>query len=162
MWVLLVILLMFGLVVFVGAPWVPTLKSQQEAALDLLDLKPGQTMLELGCGDGRVLKAAARRGWKAVGYELNPMLALIAWLNTLRYRGQVKVVWGNYWTKSWPDADGIFVFLLPKYMEQLDKKIIQRFSKSVKLVSYAFQIPSRHIDNEREGVYLYKYHAKAR
>src|SRR4051812_6247397 len=120
-----VIVLLFGFVVVFGAPYLPTLKKQTSEALNLLNLKEGQTLLELGCGDGRVLKAAARRGLCGVGYELNPLLVVIAWLNTIKYRKQVKIIWGNYWNRSWPEAQGIFVFLLAKYMEKLDKKITQ-------------------------------------
>ena len=120
---LLLILLCFAFVLLFGAPYVPTLNPQVRAALELANLKPGETLLELGCGDGKVLIAAAHVGVHAVGYELNPILALIAWVRTRRFRREVRVVWGNFWRKEWPAADGIFTFLLPKYMAKLDKKI---------------------------------------
>jgi 16S rRNA A1518/A1519 N6-dimethyltransferase RsmA/KsgA/DIM1 with predicted DNA glycosylase/AP lyase activity len=154
---LAVIVLSFGGVVLVGAPYLPTLSSQIKAALALADLKPGETLLELGCGDGRVLLAAARKGWQVVGYELNPFLALVAWLRTRRYRKQVKIIWGSYWSREWPDAQAIFVFLLPKYMPKLDKKIIRGATKPVKLVSFAFKITGRTIKSHKNGVYLYEY-----
>ena len=66
----LVVVLLFGFVVIFGAPYLPTLSRQTEDALELLDLKTGQTLLELGSGDGRVLLAAAKRNLKAVGYEI--------------------------------------------------------------------------------------------
>ena len=69
-----VTLLSFSFVLLFGAPFLPTLKKQIDEALDLLDLKPGETMLELGCGDGRILLAATQRGLSVVGYELNPIL----------------------------------------------------------------------------------------
>ncbi|MDB5185775.1 MAG: hypothetical protein JWL85_298 [Candidatus Saccharibacteria bacterium] len=151
------VILLFGFVVFFGAPYLPTMKRQTETALDMLDLKPGQILLELGCGDGRVLRAAAERGLNVVGYELNPILALFAWIYTLKYRKQVKVIWGNYWLMRWPVASGIFVFLLDNYMEKLDKKIVQEYGGNVKLVSYAFQIPDKKPLKEKDGLYLYKY-----
>lgn len=151
------IVLLFGFVLLFGAPYLPTLKKQTEGALDLLELKKGQTLLELGCGDGRILRAAARRGLYAVGYELNPLLVLIAWLHTMRYRQFVRVKWANYWGKTWPPADGIFVFLLNKYMAKLDKKITQECSKPVKVVSFAFKIPGRKIQATKDGLYLYTY-----
>src|SRR5438105_4258164 len=116
--VLLVILLCFAVVVLFGAPYLPTLKPQVKTALELADLKPGQTLLELGCGDGRVLIAAAKRGCNAVGYELNPIMAAFCWLRTRRYRRQIRVVWGDFWQKTWPPADAIFTFLLPKFMSR--------------------------------------------
>lgn len=147
----------FSFVLLFGAPYLPTLKPQVGQALDLLDLEPGQTMLELGCGDGKMLVAAAKRDWHAVGYELNPMLALIAWARTRRYRGKVKVVWGNYWVAEWPPAAGIYGFILAKYMKKLDNKIIQEVKLPVKLVSLAFRIPSKTPVKQQSGLFLYNY-----
>lgn len=152
-----ILLFCFTFVLLFGAPYVPTLNPQVRAALELANVKPGQTLLELGCGDGKVLVAAAQVGIKAVGYELNPVLALVAWLRTRRFKGDVKVVWGDFWRKSWPEAEAIFVFLLDRYMEKLDKKIIQDSRKPVALVSFAFKVPNREADAEKNGVYLYEY-----
>lgn len=155
---ILVVVLLFGMVVFFGAPFVPTLSEQVHKALDLADLKPGETLLEMGCGDGRVVIAAAERELKVVGYELNPILALIAWARTRKHRDNVRIVWGNFWHKQLPDADAIFVFLLDKYMIKLNKKIIQTYSgKSIKLVSFAFKIPQKVVQKEAEGLFLYQY-----
>lgn len=158
--ILAVILICFSAVVLVGAPYVPTLKPQVQTALEFANLKPGQTMLELGCGDGKVLVAAAQRGICTVGYELNPLLAGIAWLRTRRYRKQARVIWGDFWRQPWPPAEAIFTFLLPKYMEKLNKKVIQYEYKPVKLVSFAFQIPGKEANREKNGVYLYAYRRK--
>ncbi len=147
----------FTFVILFGAPYLPTLSKQVPKALDLIDLKPGQTLLELGSGDGRILAAAAQRGITSVGYELNPLLVIYSWLRTRRYGKKVRVVWGNYWVKPLPAADGIFVFLLNPYMEKLNKKIVQDFSKPVKLVSFAFEIPSRKPIKQKGGLYLYQY-----
>lgn len=151
-----IIVLCFGFVLLYGAPYVPVLRPQLVTSLELLDLKPGQRLLELGCGDGRVLLAAAERGIYATGYELNPLLAFLAWVRTRRYRAHIKVVWGNFWKQKLPPTDGIFVFLLPKYMTRLDKKVIQEISGPCKLVSYAFEIPGKKAQSTN-GVFLYKY-----
>ncbi|MDB5181256.1 MAG: hypothetical protein JWP13_19 [Candidatus Saccharibacteria bacterium] len=151
------LILFFSIVLLRGAPYLPTLTKQVETALDLVDLKPGDTLLELGCGDGKVLIAAAKRGWNVVGYELNPLLALIAWLRTLKYKGHVRVVWGDFWNKQWPPHQAIFVFLLDPFMQKLDTKIIQSSSKPVKLVSFAFQIPSRKPKASKDGLFVYEY-----
>jgi len=147
----------FTFVIAFGAPFLPTLKVKVPTSLDLIDLKKGQTLLELGSGDGRILKAAARRGLYAVGYELNPFLVLYSKIYLWKYRKQTKVIWANFWKKKWPKADGIFVFLLQPYMEKLDKKIIQEYKGNVKLVSFAFTIESRKPAKEKDGLYLYKY-----
>lgn len=156
---LLLTLMCFAGVLFFGAPYLPTLTPQVNAALKLAKLKPGDTLLELGCGDGKVLLAGAKQGIYVVGYELNPLLALCSWIRTRRYRKYVQVIWGDFWLKDWSRADAIFVFLLPKYMEKLDKKCIQYKNKPVNLVSFAFTIPGKTPDSESEGVYMYWYEA---
>lgn len=147
----------FTFVVVFGAPFLPTLNPKIVIALKLIDLKKGQTLLELGSGDGRVLKAAAQQGLNAVGYELNPLLVIYSKILTFKYRKQVTVHWGNFWRQPWPKADGIFVFLLQPYMEKLDEKIVATYGKNVKLVSFAFTIDSRKPTKTQAGVYLYSY-----
>lgn len=145
----------FGGVLWFGAPYLPTLTPQVKTALDMLDLRPGQTLLELGCGDGKVLIAAAERGCQAVGIELNPLLALAAWLRTRKYRGRVRVIWGNFWTVPWPrEIDAVFTFLLDPFMKRLDDKMVQ-YKKP--LASVAFRIPGRQPAQQQDGVFLYKY-----
>jgi SAM-dependent methyltransferase len=152
----------FALVVFVGPPYLPTLAPQVKTSLDMLDLQPGQTMIELGCGDGKVLLAAAKRGWKVVGIELNPLLVLLCKLRTWRYRQLVTVRWGNYWNLGlWPPAEAIFGFVLPKYMGKLDETIQvwqrRHDDRPVKLASFAFKIPGKPVVKEENGVFLYQY-----
>jgi SAM-dependent methyltransferase len=151
MWLLIIAVLVFcfSFVLFFGAPYLPTLKPQIATFFELPEIKDNQTILELGCGDGRVLIAAARANINAVGIELNPLLALLAWVRTIRYRRRVKVIW--------PEVDVIFTFLLPKYMEKLDKKCIQYKYKPVKLVSFAFEIKKKKQTKKTNGLYLYQY-----
>jgi len=153
----LIVFLLFSFVTLFGAPFLPTLNAQTTEALDLLDLKPGQTLTELGSGDGRILRAAARRGIYAIGYELNPVLVIWSRLASWRYRRLITVHWGNYWRHSLPLTDGIYVFLLQSYMKKLDTKIIQEAKKPIKLVSYAFQIPNKKHSKLLNGLYLYSY-----
>jgi hypothetical protein len=154
------LILVFGLVVFVGAPYLPTLTPNVNEAIKLTGLKKGQTLLELGSGDGRVLLAAAKQGIYAVGYELNPLLVLWTKAITWRYRKLVVVKWGNYWLAKWPETDAIYVFLLQKYMKKLDKRIVQTYpGKNIKLVSLAFTIPDKKLSKQQGGLYLYTYGA---
>lgn len=155
--ILLVMGLLFGAVLLFGAPYLPTLKKQSGVALDLLSLKPGQTLVELGSGDGRVMRLAAERGLKVVGYELNPLLVAVSYFVCFKHRKNVRIVWGNFWQRKLPECDGVFVFLLEKYMKNLDTKIIQETSKNVKLVSYAFEIPNKKPIKQMSGMFLYDY-----
>jgi SAM-dependent methyltransferase len=155
---LCLILICFGGVLLYGAPYVPTLSKQQIIALQMLDLKPGQTLLELGCGDARMLKLAAKQGVKGVGYELNPIVYAVAKINTWRYRSLVTIKLGNFWAVNWPQSDGIYVFLLDRFMKKLNNKVIQQYNnKHVKLVSYSFNIPNKKPTKIQDGLYLYEY-----
>lgn len=147
----------FGFVVFVGAPYLPTLTPQVDKALALAKLQPEQTLLELGCGDGKVVLTAAKQGIVVVGYELNPILAIIAWARTRRYRRHVTIIWGNFWQKKLPPADAIFVFLLPKYMGKLDAKLNTYPYKPVRLVSFAFTIKHKKPIATKGDVFAYDY-----
>ena len=156
--VICLILICFGGVLLYGAPYVPTLNKQQIIALQMLDLKPGQTLLELGCGDARMLKLAAKQGVKGVGYELNPIVYAVAKINTWRYRSLVTIKLGNFWAVNWPQSDGIYVFLLDRFMKKLNNKVIQQYNnKHVKLASYSFIIPGKKPTKTQEGLYLYEY-----
>ncbi len=157
---LAVIISLFSFVLLFGAPYLPTLKRQKQEALDLLDLKKGQTLVELGSGDGRMLSAAAERGIHAVGYELNPLLFIFSWLVTRRYKGLVRVRLANFWNHPLPECDGIYVFLLDRFMSRLYTKVTQESTTSVKVVSFAFQFPEKKHVAERSGLYLYVFDNK--
>lgn len=155
---ILVLILVFGLVVFVGPPYLPTMRQQSQTALDLLALKPGQTLLELGSGDGRIARLAAQRGLIVIGIELNPLLVLISRLYTWRYRKQVRIIWGNYFFVSWPPADGIFTFMIQRQMAELDRRIKKWHQNGpVRLASVAFHIPAKKPTTQQAGVFLYEY-----
>jgi SAM-dependent methyltransferase len=151
-------LLSVAFTVFFGPPYLPTLDKQAQTSLDLLALKKGQILLELGSGDGRVLLAGAKRGLQVVGIELSPVLAVVSWLRTRRYRKQVRVICGNYFYVTWPKADGIFVFMIGRQMSKLNKSIERwQGTSHVQLASVAFQIPGKPPIIEKDGVFLYDY-----
>lgn len=153
------VILLFGFVVWVGPPYIPTLQKQIEHALDVLQVEKGQMLLELGSGDGRVALAAAKRGIHVVGIEINPLLVLYSRIITWRYRRFVLIKWGNIWRNKWPeDVDVIYTFLLDKYMKKLDKKITQTYShRSIRLASFAFEVPNKKAVSESSGIYVYVY-----
>jgi SAM-dependent methyltransferase len=153
----ILLILAYGFVLLFGAPYFPSLNRHVKAALDLLDLKKGQVVYDLGCGDGRFLKAAAKAGYSAVGYELNPFMFLYSWVTTRRYGRHVKVRLGNFWNADLSRADAIFVFLLDKYMPKLDEKLSKEAKSGLKLASHTFKIPTKKPIAKKYGIYLYKY-----
>jgi cyclopropane fatty-acyl-phospholipid synthase-like methyltransferase len=157
-WLVLgLIFLIFGLIPLKGAPYLPSLRAHRKVALELLDLKPGQTVIDLGSGDGRFLKAAAKRGYCAVGYELNPFMYAISWIITRRYFSRVKLHFGDFWKADISGADAVYVFLLDRYMQQLDDKLKAEGKNGLKLASHTFKVPRKKPAAQKYGIYLYKY-----
>ena len=144
-WFFAVIMLGFGFVVFWGAPYVPSKKKALEKALDeLYPLGKHDVLVDIGSGDGIVLRAAARRGAKAVGYELNPLLVLISrWLSKGEPRIAVHVA--NFWLVKLPsDTTVVYVFTVTRDLGKLVRKMsteATRLNRPLKLISYGCEIP---------------------
>lgn len=56
----------------VDAPYYPSPAPVVERMLDLAEVGPGDRLIDLGCGDGRIVLAAARRGATGLGVDLDP------------------------------------------------------------------------------------------
>ena len=100
---------------FRGAQWVPTTMSTVNRMLSVADVGPDDLIYDLGCGDGRIIVAAARHfGARAVGIEIDPLRYLWCQLliTILGLRGQVKVLFGDFFSKDLSDADVVACFLL--------------------------------------------------
>jgi SAM-dependent methyltransferase len=160
--ILIVFLLFFALAGWKGAPYVPILKRESDGFFKLADLKPGQTLIDLGSGDGRLLRAAAKRGVHCIGYEINPIMVLISKIVCWRYRKLVTIHLADMWRADLPPADVIYVFLLPRYMEQLDHWLSQQITRPTRLISYAFEIPSRKPITKTPNTFVYEYGSAAR
>lgn len=154
-WLLLAfVALCFGGVVFFGAPYVPTHKAQVKLAIKLLDLKKGELLIELGAGDGRLLTAAARRGWRVHGYELNPLLAAWCWLK-LRPFKRARIVVADYWQSKWPaDVRGIYIFATEREMRRLSLKL-KALPTPIRVVSYGFELPGHKPTRLQGGFFVY-------
>ncbi len=154
------VVLLFALVVFTGAPYLPAHKKAIDDALGLIKLSRNGRVVDLGCGDGKFLVAAAKKGYKCTGYEINVILFLIVKLRLLRYK-DAEVRLGNFWRVKLPkDTEVVYVFLLDKFMDKLDKKMASessRLKKDLSLVSYVFKIPNKESVKEVGGVRIYEY-----
>ncbi|TAK88804.1 hypothetical protein EPO04_01660 [Patescibacteria group bacterium] len=154
-WLLIVLAVCFAAGTFFGAPYLPIKRRELEGALDLAELQAGETLIDLGSGDGTVLIAAARRGANAIGYELNPLLWLVSYARTWPYRRQVSVRLQNYWMVTLPPADVIYTFLLDRYMAKLNAKLESELSRPTRVVCHVFELPRKPISKTRNS-YLYR------
>lgn len=155
--VIALVLAAFAFTVFFGPPYVRTHKASIQTALDLLEIKEGSRLLDLGSGDGAVLLAGAKRGAKVIGYEINPFLVLIARWRTRSYNEQVKVHWGDMWKAEINDqTQNIYIFMDMRYVEKVDK-VIKASGASLKLASYSYEIKGTKPTKTVGGVNLYKY-----
>jgi len=152
-------LLLIGFVVggLMGPPWVPTRKRDVDAVLKAATLKPGQAFIELGCGDGRLVAAAASCGAIAIGYEVNPLLWFIAVLRTIRYYPKARVRMANFWSKSLAEADVVMAFLVPRCMQRLAVKAQKEMKPGSRLISYIFQVPGKKAIKKSDHWFVYKY-----
>lgn len=158
--VIVLLLILFGAVVFRGAPYVPTHRRTVEDALDLLNLEQGDLIVDLGSGDGAVLKHAARRGYRAIGYEINPILCAVAYLRCFGERPLVSVRLRDFWISSLPpDTKAVFVFLAGPYMRRFKRKLddeMRRRNEPLLVVSNGFAIPGVLPKKISKGLYVYE------
>lgn len=157
MWLAAVVVMMFGYVVLFGAPYLPTQKRQITTSLELAELRKGDTLIDLGSGDGSVLIFAAKQGIRSIGYEINPILWLISWFRALRYRSIITIKFKSYWSEKLPECDAVFVFLIGHQMKRLDDKLSAELKPGSRLISHAFQIPNKKHITQKDGVFLYRY-----
>lgn len=155
-WLVALVAACFGIGAILGAPYLPIRKADTEAALDLAGVKAGQTIIDLGSGDGRLLLAAAKRGATAIGYEINPILYTWSLIVCWRQRRRITIHLGDYWRVRLPVADVIYVFLITRYMPKLDTKLSIELHQPTTVVSYVFELPRKPI-KKSDNTYVYRY-----
>ncbi|MFP4531050.1 MAG: class I SAM-dependent methyltransferase [Desulfobacterales bacterium] len=124
-----------------GALYVSTSQERIRAVLDEFDLKRGQVLIDLGCGDGRALRAARRRSdISAIGYEINPLAYVKARIYSLG--AGIDIRHRNFWNEAIDAADIIFCYLFPDVMTALAEKIRAEAKPGAVIVSFNFPIPA--------------------
>ncbi|MGD9329911.1 MAG: class I SAM-dependent methyltransferase [Desulfobacterales bacterium] len=123
-----------------GALYVSTARVRVRAFLDVIELQPGQVLVDLGCGDGRVLRAASRRcRIRAEGYELNPLAYLKARLLCLGH-SRIRIHMQNFWGADLTEADVVFCYLFPDVMPRLARKLCAELKPGAVVVSCNFPL----------------------
>lgn len=157
--VLIILFLFFGfLPILRGAPFVPTSKERIKQALELVKLKPGQKIIDLGSGDGRILIAAAARGTEAHGFEINPFLVLKT-KRKIKKQGLQNLAfckWRSFWSQDLSSFDVIFVYGISHIMKGLEKKAKRELKPGAKVVSFIFSFPNWQPSTIENGIFIYQ------
>ena len=122
-------------------PYVPTPAAAVERALDLLAVRPGQRVVDLGCGDGRFVFAAAARGVQAEGYELAIWPLIRAYIHRLVTRSPARLRWANFLRTPLHDADAVYVYLVAPVMAPLAAKLAAELPTGARVVCYGPPLP---------------------
>jgi hypothetical protein len=162
LWALAIIFLAFGWVVFRGAPYVPSQNKYIRRALDeLYPLGKTDTLVDVGSGDGVVLRRASERGARAVGYELNPILV---WVSRLLSRrdSKVKVVLADFWRTDLPDdTTVVYAFLVTRDVKKMTMKMqgeTNRLGRDLCFITYGNVLPGIEPVGKLDAYLLYTFH----
>jgi ubiquinone/menaquinone biosynthesis C-methylase UbiE len=111
--------------------------------LELADVKPGDVVFDLGCGDGRVLITAAQRyKAKGVGIELSSNLVRMTNDNVKRLNLEpfVKVTQGSLLDMNLQDADVVILYLDTGANDMLKPKLEKQLKPGARVVSHDFEV----------------------
>nr|XP_003466764.1 protein FAM173B [Cavia porcellus] len=123
-------------------PFVPATAKQIENVVKMLRRRRG-SLVDVGSGDGRVVIAAAKEGFTAVGYELNPWLVWYSRYRAWRegVRGSTSFYISDLWKVSFSQYSNVVVFGVPQMMPQLEKKLELELQDDARVIACRFPFP---------------------
>lgn len=129
--------------------YVPTPHEVVEKMLDMAKVAKGDVVYDLGCGDGRIVVAAAKRGAKATGWDINPERIKEALENVKKnsVESNAKIILDDIFTLDLSGANVITLYLLPS----LNVKLIPQLEKlkpGSRIVSHDFNMEGVKPDQE--------------
>jgi SAM-dependent methyltransferase len=143
--------------------YLPTPQPAVEQMLKLAEVKPGELVYDLGCGDGRIVITAARRfGARGIGVEIDPALVRRSRTNVRRHRlgKRVTIKQADIFKIDFSDADVVALYLLPELNARLLPQL-RKLKPGARIVSFEFDIPGvppqRTIEGSHDGAH-YKIH----
>lgn len=149
------------------APAFPTPETVVDRMLDLAQVKPGETVYDLGCGDGRIVIAAAQKYQaRAVGVEIRRDIyeATRGRVASLGLSDRVKIVHGNALRTDLSGADVVTLYLLTSSNERLKPVLLKYLKPGARVVSHDFSISGwkpdetekMMVDGRPHTVYVYR------
>lgn len=130
-----------GLSWFAGsdAPYVASQSEKYKPVLKDLGIKKGKIFFELGSGDGRVVLDAARLGAQAFGIEQS---WLRVWYSRYKAHKQnlhnAYFCHGNVFKRSYQHANFIYIYLLQKAVDNLEKKLKKELNKGSIIITQTY------------------------
>jgi len=147
---LFILLLLLGLLwilvpALYGLPSIPTRPDRIRKALKLANLQPNEILYDLGAGDGRVLRIAAREfGARGVGIEIDPMHCAFTWLIALAsgLGDQVQIRWQNFYKADLSEADIVFFYGTSKETARLGPKLARELKQGARVAAISADFPN--------------------
>ena len=124
-------------------PYVPTTPEAVEAMLKLADVKKTDVLYDLGCGDGRIVIAAAKTfGAHGVGIDIDPQRIKEAKENAKRagVEDLVRFELGDLLEAKFSEATVVTLFLLPRINLKLKPRLLEQLKPGTRVVSNTFDM----------------------
>jgi len=124
-------------------PFVPTPPEVVDEMLKLVNLKSGDILYDLGCGDGRIVIAAAKRyGVKALGIDIDPVRIKESTDNAAAagLEGKVRFIQQDLFEADFKDATVVTMYLLTSVNLRLRPKLLAELKPGTRLVSHSFDM----------------------
>lgn len=127
-----------------GAPYVGMEPEVVQRVMEIAEVGPNDVFYELGSGDGRLVTAAALRGAKAVGIEIDKLRVFYSrlWLKILRLTSHAQIWQQNIFDTNLSPATVICTYLLPETNAKLEEKLKRELKKGSRVVVVSFPFPN--------------------
>ncbi len=142
-------------------PYVPTPEKVVERMLDITDVGPGDYVIDLGSGDGRIVIAAAKRGALGHGVDLNPVRVKEANENAIEAGVFNRVVFleGDLFKTDISKASVITMYLLSSVNLKLRPVLLKELRPGTRIVSHSFSMgeweADEHVQVDNRHVYYW-------
>lgn len=123
-------------------PYVPTPENVVERMLELTNVGPGDYVIDLGSGDGRIVIGAAKRGAVGHGIDLNPTRIREAKENASKAGVSDRVVFveGDLFEADVSKATVITMYLLSTVNLKLRPVLLEKLRPGTRIVSHSFSM----------------------